>query len=299
KPEDADFRKERGKLYRAKGERDRASADFTKAIEIYSSVIASSPSDFAAYWQRADVHALSGDEVAMIADYDKIVVLLSDPKTAVDFNRRAWAHFKANRAEKGLPDAVRSLEIAPDNADALDTRGHILEALGRREEANRRLPPSVINRSQPANVQRRVEASRRSMSPWLLRPRPARRLRSQVRILSGGSDHSLRSCGQITLCVLVHFSRPAFPSASADFGHTKGTDTGRAKRSAPPMSPPLSGSLPLLSPPQDVFQRPRNLRLGHPSPVREEFLRDCVESRRRKRLPSVQLQSPVLGLRVR
>src|SRR5262249_53438017 len=126
KPEDADFRKERGKLYRAKGERDRASADFTKAIEIYSSVIASSPSDFAAYWQRADVHALSGDEVAMIADYDKIVVLLSDPKTAVDFNRRAWAHFKANRAEKGLPDAVRSLEIAPDNADALDTRGHIL-----------------------------------------------------------------------------------------------------------------------------------------------------------------------------
>jgi hypothetical protein len=36
---------------------------------------------------------------------------------------------------QGLPDAGRSLQLRPDDAYALDTRGHNLEALGWKEEA--------------------------------------------------------------------------------------------------------------------------------------------------------------------
>ena len=48
---------------------------------------------------------------------------------------RAWVDFKAGRAAEGLADAEASLKLKPNAAQALDTRGHILEALGRREEA--------------------------------------------------------------------------------------------------------------------------------------------------------------------
>ena len=48
---------------------------------------------------------------------------------------RAWAYFKADKAAQGLPDVEKSLQLLPDDPGALDTRGHIFEALGRREEA--------------------------------------------------------------------------------------------------------------------------------------------------------------------
>jgi tetratricopeptide (TPR) repeat protein len=40
------------------------------------------------------------------------------------------------KAADGLPDVERTLELNPNNADALDTRGHTLEIPGRREEAS-------------------------------------------------------------------------------------------------------------------------------------------------------------------
>jgi tetratricopeptide (TPR) repeat protein len=52
------------------------------------------------------------------------------------YNNRVWAYFKAGKAADGVPDVQRALELNSNNADALDTRGHILEVLGRREEAS-------------------------------------------------------------------------------------------------------------------------------------------------------------------
>jgi regulator of sirC expression with transglutaminase-like and TPR domain len=40
-----------------------------------------------------------------------------------------------DNALQALPDAERSLQLDSNDARALDTRGHILEALGRRDEA--------------------------------------------------------------------------------------------------------------------------------------------------------------------
>ncbi len=42
---------------------------------------------------------------------------------------------KAGKAAQGLPDAEQALKLAPGEASVLQTRGHILEALGRRDEA--------------------------------------------------------------------------------------------------------------------------------------------------------------------
>jgi Tfp pilus assembly protein PilF len=39
------------------------------------------------------------------------------------------------KAAKGLPDVQRALEFDPEFAAAYDTRGHIYEALGRKEDA--------------------------------------------------------------------------------------------------------------------------------------------------------------------
>ncbi len=58
-----------------------------------------------------------------------------NPKDANYYNSRAWAHFKAGKAAQGLPDAEKSLELRPNDASTLDTRGSIFEALGWREEA--------------------------------------------------------------------------------------------------------------------------------------------------------------------
>jgi tetratricopeptide (TPR) repeat protein len=58
-----------------------------------------------------------------------------DPKSATAYNDRAWYYFKAGKAAQGLPDAEKALTLALGYVDALDTRGHIFEALGRREEA--------------------------------------------------------------------------------------------------------------------------------------------------------------------
>jgi tetratricopeptide (TPR) repeat protein len=51
------------------------------------------------------------------------------------YNNRAWEYLKSGKAAQGLPDAESALQLRPDVARYLDTRGLIFEALGRREEA--------------------------------------------------------------------------------------------------------------------------------------------------------------------
>jgi regulator of sirC expression with transglutaminase-like and TPR domain len=41
----------------------------------------------------------------------------------------------AGKPAQGLPDVEKSLELHPDDPDALETRGLIFEALGRKQEA--------------------------------------------------------------------------------------------------------------------------------------------------------------------
>jgi hypothetical protein len=56
------------------------------------------------------------------------------PASVPAFNSRAWNQFEAGNAAAALPDAERAVALEPVAA-VLDTRGHVLEALGRRDEA--------------------------------------------------------------------------------------------------------------------------------------------------------------------
>lgn len=58
----------RGKWYVEKGDRERAVADFTRAIKI-------DPASAPAYFQRAKLHATAGRKAEAIADYRKVLEL--------------------------------------------------------------------------------------------------------------------------------------------------------------------------------------------------------------------------------
>ena len=60
---------------------------------------------------------------------------LLEPHHSYLFNDRAWAYFKKGEPAKGLPDADQAIGLAPRNAAAYDTRGHIHEAADRKEAA--------------------------------------------------------------------------------------------------------------------------------------------------------------------
>ncbi len=68
-----------------------------------------------------------------IGYYSRLIEM--DPDNSRFYNGRAWAYFEAGQSRTGLPDAQRAVELAADDAAALDTRAHIFEALGRRSDA--------------------------------------------------------------------------------------------------------------------------------------------------------------------
>src|SRR5262249_18875908 len=146
----------RGAAYKDKGDYDRAMVDFGKAIEI-------DPKFSYTYMNRGVAYKLKGDLDRAIADYTRAIELnptyagtyrnlgeahgdkheynlairaftmgiAVDPNDPELYNDRAWAFVLAGKAQEGLPDAERSLALRPDDAHMLDTRGSILEALGR------------------------------------------------------------------------------------------------------------------------------------------------------------------------
>ena len=51
------------------------------------------------------------------------------------WNNRAWAKYQLGLHDSGLVDVEKSLELNPNSGPSVDTYAHILEALGRKDEA--------------------------------------------------------------------------------------------------------------------------------------------------------------------
>ena len=68
-----------------------------------------------------------------MADYNKALKI--DPKCQYAYNGRAWLRYKAGKYSEALADAQRAIHLLPENPGNWDMRGHILEALGRRDQA--------------------------------------------------------------------------------------------------------------------------------------------------------------------
>jgi len=142
-----------------KGDKERAIADYTRAIEL-------EPGEAIAYSRRGAVFEAKGDSDRAVIDYTKAIALEVDPKkapfyaramiylkkgqydlAASDFTktievnpsegyaRRASAYLKAGKPAQALPDAEHALKLDGSLPVLLELRGLILEALGRRDDA--------------------------------------------------------------------------------------------------------------------------------------------------------------------
>jgi tetratricopeptide (TPR) repeat protein len=153
---------ERGTARIEQRDYEAAQADFTRAIELkpeswrgywgrataryestaygdavtdYDAAIARDPGTRAIFYNRAIVYERLKDAARMVADAERYLAAAPEPASVVEQDCRAFALFMVGKPEAGLLDVEKVLAEEPQNANALGTRGRILEALGRREQA--------------------------------------------------------------------------------------------------------------------------------------------------------------------
>lgn len=119
------------------------------ALEQAEHRIRHNPNDLRAYLLRGEVHMRRGNYAQAIPDYERVLEEFpADP----DLNRRlatALNNFAYERALAGedlpqaLEDVQRAIELVPDNAAFLDTRGYLCYLLGDYAQAERDLDEAV------------------------------------------------------------------------------------------------------------------------------------------------------------
>ena len=111
-----------GRRYGAKGDHDRAIADFSEAIRL-------DPQNAAAYRNRGLGYDNKGERDRAIADFDQAIRI--DPKYADAYNGRCWARAVIGHdLAQALVDCNEALRLRPDDAVALNSRGLVQLKLG-------------------------------------------------------------------------------------------------------------------------------------------------------------------------
>ena len=117
----------RGWWYRAKGDLNRAIADFTEAIKF-------DPDSTHAYNNRARAYEKKGDYMLALQDYVEVSRL--EPTNAAAWNSRCWTRaIVGQELQKALADCEEALRIRPDEASSIDSRGLTFFKLGRLDDA--------------------------------------------------------------------------------------------------------------------------------------------------------------------
>jgi lipoprotein NlpI len=99
----------RGNAYKAKGDNDRAIADYNQAISL-------DPKDALAYNNRGNAYKAKGDNDRAIADYNQAISL--DPKSSNSYFNRGRSNLYAGSVEKALADLNQASALAPKYAYA-------------------------------------------------------------------------------------------------------------------------------------------------------------------------------------
>ena len=99
--------KNRGVAYRAKGDPDRAIADYSEAIRL-------DPKDAFTFVGRGGVFSYKGDFERAIADYNEAIRL--NPKSSLAYFARGRSYLFAGSVEKALTDFNQANALAPKNA---------------------------------------------------------------------------------------------------------------------------------------------------------------------------------------
>lgn len=142
-PDDVNLHLSRGASYGMAGELDAAIRDFEK-------VLALDPNSGLGYMNRATALEKKGDYVASQRDYDKAVQLIPDNWIAWD--GRCWLRaIVGNDLDGALADCQHALQMRPDAANTMNTRGFVLFRQGRfadavaSYDASIRLDPNVAS----------------------------------------------------------------------------------------------------------------------------------------------------------
>ena len=104
----------RGVAYRKKGDHDRAIEEFNESIRL-------NPDYAGAFANRAESFERKGDHEHAIHDYDEAIRLA--PAIAACWNGRCWARAIRGDLRAALADCNEAVRLAPNSAAALDSRG--------------------------------------------------------------------------------------------------------------------------------------------------------------------------------
>jgi tetratricopeptide (TPR) repeat protein len=116
----------RGNAYAAKGDHDRAIADYTAALEINAR--------FAnAAYNRGNSHAAKGEHDLAIADYSLMIEL--NPGYVNAYFNRGNSHAATGQHEKAIADYGKTVELDPAYLNAWYNRGNSFAAIGEHERA--------------------------------------------------------------------------------------------------------------------------------------------------------------------
>jgi hypothetical protein len=125
-PTDAEHWVRRGQAYERIGDRDKALADYDRAVAIDAK-------SAAAHLGRGDVLSDKGKHADAIAAYTRAIAI--EAENWRPLHARARAHLAAGSAREGLQDAERAVALSWRHPEALAVRATILAALDRRDSA--------------------------------------------------------------------------------------------------------------------------------------------------------------------
>lgn len=115
-PNDAEFYTLRGIVYAKRGNRERALADYNKALKL-------DPNYASAYDNRSIVYVFQNELGKAIADLNKAIEL--DPNNAEYYWQRGMSYHLQNDLAMALADYNKALELDPFNAHIYESRGKL------------------------------------------------------------------------------------------------------------------------------------------------------------------------------
>ena len=135
-PDNAQLYISRGASYGMAGQLDKALLDFEKVIALDSN-------SGVAYMNRATALEKKGRYVESLRDYDKAIALIPDNWIAWD--GRCWLRAIVGQDLDGaLADCERALQMRPDAANTLNTRGFVLFRQGHYQDAIANYNDSIL-----------------------------------------------------------------------------------------------------------------------------------------------------------
>ncbi|WP_128971650.1 tetratricopeptide repeat protein, partial [Bradyrhizobium tropiciagri] len=112
---------ERGYAYLAKGDNDRAIADFADGIRL-------DPNNKAALTARGNAYLAKGDPDRAAADYDRVIAL--DPDYAIAYYNRSLAYRAKGDFDRVIADSSEAIALYPNYTDAYLNRGYAYQVKG-------------------------------------------------------------------------------------------------------------------------------------------------------------------------